>query len=314
MPKWALDRYYQENAFHIRRQTGGPSSRKPEHYTGHYVTQRTIADMTSAVRAGEPFLAFAAFSEPHPPFYPPADHYRRLDLSEIDLPASPPEGASVHPLLEKRHREWEHLTDVEVRQMIAGYHGLVSLMDDYVGQLLSTLEQLGVADETAIILSADHGDQLWEHGVFLKFITREASVRVPLMIHLPGQDGASRDELVEHVDLFPTLCDLAGAPTPETVQGRSLAPLLAGQSPDDWRDTVFSEIDDEAGHITMARTDRWKLNLYDEGPDELFDLAKDPEEFHNLIDEPARADTVSTLRGRIATWRQATAPEQTARR
>ncbi len=217
-------------------------------------------------------------------------------------------------MLEQRQREWEHLTDVEIRQMIAGYHGLVSLMDDYVGRLLAALEELGVAEDTVIVFTADHGDQLYEHEVFLKYITRESSIHVPLMIHVPGAPPGRREELIEHVDLFPTVCDLAGLETPEPVQGRSLRPLLEGRPADTWRDAVFSEIDDEAGHITMVRTDRWKLNLYDEGPDELFDLENDPGEFFNRQGDKACAQIEADLRSRLESWHRQTAAVNTARR
>jgi arylsulfatase A-like enzyme len=162
---------------------------------------------------------------------------------------------------------------VEVRQILAGYYGMVALVDGYCGMILDALEALGLKDNTMVIWTVDHGDQMGEHGMFLKFCMYEASVRVPLLIHIPGKKPEVQSELVEHIDLFPTICDLVGAECPGTVQGRSLVPLLSEtKAPEDWRDAVFSQI----GDVEMIRTKEWKLNTYDGQPGELYDLKNDP--------------------------------------
>jgi arylsulfatase A-like enzyme len=270
--------------------------------------EKTIAHMREAVGKGEPVLAWASFSEPHPPFYPPKEFYRMVDQAKIALPLAPPEGAtSVHPEMMRRKGEWAHLTDTEIRQMIAGYYGLVALLDRYAGKVLDELNAMGVADNTIVIWTSDHGDQLWEHELFLKFVTRESSVHVPLMFRIPGRPARERSELVEHVDVFPTLCELLGAPTPETVQGRSLVPLLGdGPAPGDWRDAVFSHIDhcDIQANVEMIRTGEWKLNVYDGEPGELYDMANDPGEFHNLIGRKEYGQRLGELHERIKQWRE----------
>lgn len=138
--------------------------------------------------------------------------------------------------------------------------------------------------------------------MFLKFCMYEASVHVPLLVDVPSGAAAVRNELVEHIDLFPTLCELVGADCPGTVQGNSLTPLLDdGPPPDGWRDAVFSQIDD----LQMIRTRDWKLNAYGGEPGELYDLRNDPREYQNLIGDAGHADTVESLFRRLKEWEEA---------
>lgn len=299
--------------FSLRTSTGGPGPRKYEEFGGYYVRTKTIEQMEEVAKSGDKFLMFAAFSEPHPPWYPPRKYYELVDQSKIVLPEERPENAAPpYPGIVEREQLWEHLTEIEIRQIIAAYYGLTALFDDYVGEILSKLEELGLEDDTLILFSSDHGDQLYENRLFLKFITREASVHVPLMIHMPGQKKAiDRDELVEHVDIFPTFCELTGVPVPDTVQGRSLVPLLGrDNAPDDWRDMVFSEIERQPMHIIMGRTKKWKLNLYEGQAEELFDLEADPGEHYNLIASPEHQDIIHGLQKRIEQWRESTALQE----
>lgn len=293
-------RWEWENQGMTRRTTGGPGPRTREQHFGHLCAQNAIQQMTGAVEAGEEFLCWLSFHEPHPPFYPPKAIYEQFDQSRIPLPRQAPADAPPpHPYIEAKRREWAHLTDVEVRQMLAGYYGLVALVDEYIGEVLGALDRIGVRDDTIIVWTADHGDQMWEHEMFLKFCMYEASTHVPMMIHVPGAAAGTRDELIEHVDLFPTLCDLLGAECPDTVHGRSLLPLLQGQpAPSDWRDAVFSQI----GDVRMMRTREWKLNTYDRQPGELYNVKDDPDEFINRLDDASCAGVVAEMTERMGVW------------
>ncbi len=203
-------------------------------------------------------------------------------------------------------QEWEHLTEVEIRQLIAGYYGMVNLVDGYCGMVIDTLDRLGIRDDTVVIWTADHGDQQWEHEMFLKFNMREASVHVPLLIDVPGGESGTRSELVEHIDLFPTICDLVGANTPDSVQGCSLTPSLeTGEPNGSWRDAVFSQIADQR----MIRTETEKLNVYGDESGEYFNLGEDPKEFQNRIGDTECSDRVKALRARLDRWYEDTALE-----
>jgi choline-sulfatase len=300
MPPEALARWDWERQAITRRTTAGPSPRTREQYWGHHVATNAIRLIESAAERGEPFLCWTAFTEPHPPFYPPREIYDRIDQSQIQLPEqAPPDAPSPHPDILRKQLEWAHLTEVELRQMLAGYYGMVSLVDHYCGMVLDALDRLGLAGDTVVIWTVDHGDQMWEHELFLKFVMREASVHVPLLIRVPGSLPGVRPELVEHVDLFPTICDLVGAEIPDSVQGTSLVPLLSnGPTPGGWRDAVFSQI----GETQMIRTKEWMLNAYVGQPGELYDLEQDPREFYNRIADPAYAQVTRSLWDRLREW------------
>lgn len=174
-----------------------------------------------------------------------------------------------------------------------------------MSSLLDALDRLGIRDETIVIWTADHGDQMWEHELFLKFNMREASVHVPLLISDPRVGAGVRGELVEHIDLFPTICDLVGAECADSVQGRSLVPLLGEEpAPEDWRDAVFSQI----GDVQMIRTETEKLNVYGGEAGEYYNLEEDPKEFYNGIGDEACAGRVSALYERLRDWEVAHAP------
>jgi choline-sulfatase len=204
------------------------------------------------------------------------------------------------------------------------YYGGVSMVDREVGLILDELDRTGAAGNTIVVLSTDHGDQLLEHGLQGKNLFFEASVHIPLLVKFPGRARPARyTELVETVDVLPTLLDFAGIPIPGNCQGHSLAPLVRGG---DYaaREVVFSEnIIPEVitggglempyvpgkgvGGIRhpdakMVRTRRWKLNYYPGNGGELYDLESDPGETRNLYSDPAHASVVRDLQQRILDW------------
>lgn len=313
---FARERLNAENATMIRRTCGGPGPRSKREHVGHADKEATIAFLEEVARSGEPFLAFCPFSEPHPPFFPPSEYYSRVDHSKLPAPPQPPSDApEPHPWIRNRQQEFAHLTQVEYRQIAAAYYGLTMMMDDFAGEVLEALERLDLRKNTIVIWASDHGEQLGEHALLTKFVTREASVHVPLMIDVPGCKPGDTHALVEHVDLLPTLCDLLGVESPETAQGRSLAPFLQAEgppqeTPSGWRDAVFSEIKQGASgpHIRMVRSREWKLNTYDGEPAELFHLTEDPGELVNLIhsDASEAKSARRELEERLRAWEETT--------
>jgi arylsulfatase A-like enzyme len=275
------------------RRTAGPSPRTAEEHKGYLVAERAVGLLEEAVAKGEKFHYWIGFPEPHPPFYPPKSYYAKFDQSQLALPHEVPRSApDPHPSIADKQQEWSHLTDVEKRQMCAGYYGLVEMMDEFVGRVLDTVDRLNIADDTLIVFTSDHGEQLGDHNLYTKYVLREPSVHVPLMISHSMFAPAIRSELVAHVDLFPTLCDLAGADIPEDLHGVSLKTLLEnGIVSEDLHKEVFSQIE---SHM-MIRTEEWKLNVYDEKPGELYHLHNDPLEFYNLIHNPEYSKVVERL-------------------
>ncbi len=306
MPSDALARFQWEAQGITRRTTAGPSPRRYNEYSGHFVATQAIRQIEEAVANDEPFLCWTAFSEPHPPWYPPKDYYALVDPESVRLPAQRPDDAPrPHPVIERQQREWQHLTEYELRQILVGYYGLVALGDSYIGMVLDALDRLGIRDDTAVLFLSDHGEQLYEHRLFTKFCMREASVHVPFLMSVPGVAPGTRDAVAEHVDVFPTICDLVGADAPADLPGSSLVPLLHHETtPADWRDAVYSEIANvrTVGHIQMVRTADRKLNVYDGEPGEFYALDSDPNEFYNLISDPGVSEDVAALTERVRTW------------
>ena len=246
-----------------------------------------------------PFLAFIGIYSFHLFFYSPAEYASMYDWKNIELPPEFEEESETKPAVHGIPRNrWNHLTEETRRKIIATELGMVSLVDDCVGEIVSTLTRHEILDETIVVFTSDHGDQMGEHGMLGKFYnTYEGSLRVPLIIRPPrGKDdssacqaGSRRDQLAEMVDIYPTLCDLTGIPDPQppwNLSGNTLAPLLSTKH-QHHKSAIFSMIE----HAHMVRTERWKLVLFDNDRSELYDLARDPVERHNLYGDPEHAET-----------------------
>ncbi|CAG7620489.1 Choline-sulfatase [Paenibacillus solanacearum] len=286
-----------ENSKAVLRLTAGPSTRTKEQHKGFLVAERAVQFIEEAADNGETFQLWVGFPEPHPPFYPPKPFFDQFDPSKFNLPDELPETATPpHPFITNRQKEWSRLTDAEKRQMLAGYYGLVEMVDQFVGMVVDAIDRQNMTEDTLIVFTSDHGEQLGEHGMYFKFVMRESSVHVPLMFSHPRLKPGVRHELAAHVDLFPTLCDMAGLDIPEHLHGRSLKPLLESEAaPDHWRTEVIAQMENRF----MIRTDTWKLNMYDDEPGELYHIAEDPQEFNNLIGKAEYSDVVARLKNAL---------------
>jgi arylsulfatase A-like enzyme len=199
------------------------------------------------------------------------------------------------------------------QECVKGYYRLISEVDDEVGRIVAELEKRNLADNTVIVYTSDHGAYLGEYGFSGKWYAHEVSIRVPMIVcdpRLPdARHGTRRSEMALNIDLAPTLLELAGLPAPARAQGQSLVPLVEGRQPA-WRHEFFYEhhfkhprIPDNEG----LRTEQWKyLRFVDQQPvyEELYDLAADPLEEHNLAKEPASAATLAEMRTKWAQLRE----------
>jgi len=246
-----------------------------------------------------PWLMSVNPFDPHPAFDPPADYLQRMDVERMPLPLFQPHELATQLAFQGiDHQTQTPISpyDYDARGMIAAYYAQIELIDDQVGRLLDELDATGQRENTLIIFTSDHGEMLGDHGLRLKGCRfYEGAVHVPLIISWPGrvrQDVHSR-ALVELVDLVPTLLEATGQPVPDDVQGRSLLPILGGESdPNVHREFVRCEYHDAldrpfASHANMLRNDRFKLVLY-HGHEigELYDLEHDPHEYENLWGRP----------------------------
>jgi arylsulfatase A-like enzyme len=199
---------------------------------------------------------------------------------------------------------------------------VIASIDDNVGRMLDWLDEEGLTDDTVVVYTSDQGFFLGDHGWFDKRLMYEESLRMPMLVRYPEvvAPGSSCDEIVLNVDVAPTLLQLAGVAVPPVMQGRSLAPLLRGEPPADWRRAMYYRywMHRDGSHDVPAhygiRTSTHKLICYysdpldqpgARGPSdpvewELYDLEADPLETTNVIADPVHRDTISELRAELA--------------
>lgn len=258
-------------------------------------------------RGHQPLLLMVSLLQPHYPYMTDAEKFGYyLNRVEPYLHQTP----STHPFLQQRQvRPGEDASQRELRRATAAYYGMIETIDGHFGSVLRQLEYVGQnSDEWIILYTSDHGEMLGEHGIWEKQKFYEGSARVPLFIRWPkGFDGGKRvEQNVSLCDLFATLCELTGVPLPaQTLDSRSLAPLLRGESKD-WDNEVISQF--QTANV-MVKRDHLKYQYYGEKlPEVLFDLQKDPGETVNFINDPAYKEAAAHLRARCMEYLSAPVP------
>lgn len=254
----------------------------------------------------QPFMLAVSFIQPHDPYLCRQAEWDLYGDVEIDLPRVAP-GQAPDPHGERLRRGYGasdiRLDDDTIRNARRAYYGSVSDIDSKVADILLSLDEAGFGGNTIVVFTADHGDMLGERGMWFKMSFLENSARVPLIIHAPSRYGARRvAEAVSLVDLMPTLVDMAtdgrGADYATPVEGRSLLPHLAG---DAGHDEVIGEYFAEGTDtpIFMIRRGGLKAIYSDKDPFQLFDVAKDADEIHNLAGLDSHAATARALIGEV---------------
>lgn len=242
----------------------------------------------------EPFFIAAGFYRPHVPEVAPAPYFDLYDLDNI--PAwSIEDETPAHLASTAWLPDDLGMSEDEQRRFILSYYAATSFIDAQVGRLLAALEENGLSDNTIVVFVSDHGFLLGEHEQWMKTVLWEPSARVPLVIYAPQMEGngSSSPRLVELVDLFPTLAQLAGLQAPDGLEGRSLLPLLQQPALEGWDRPVFTQI---AGGRSV-RTARWHYAEFEAGRKgrQLFDHSVDPHEVRNLAEDPRFATVVAQL-------------------
>jgi len=276
----------------------------------------SAVDFIETAPRDRPFCLSVSFKAPHGPW---EDHAPEFADILRDRPiALPPSttlaAADALPDFLRRSlgaeagRRWVADPDV-LREHIRNYHRLVAGVDRVIGRLRAALTARGAANDTVILFTSDNGLLMGEHGLIGKWLMFEESIRVPMLLHVPGAGRRRALNTALNVDVAPTLLDLAGIDPGSVMQGRSLAPLALGERVDDWRQDWFYEHDLDPGdgyipRIEGIRSDRWKYIRYlDPASDResLFDLANDPLELDDRAADPRQRETLDRLRGR---WRE----------
>lgn len=263
----------------------------------------------------EPFFLGVGFFRPHTPYVAPKKYFDLYPLESMRLPFAPEGDRNDIPVAAFAHNcPLPHygLDELTCRKALQGYYASVSFVDAQVGRLLEALETLGLVERTIVVLWSDHGYHLGEHnGVWQKRTLFEESARAPLIIRAPGARGNGREcrRVVEFVDIYPTLLDLAGLETPRDLAGRSLRPLLEDPLAE-WDGAAVTQIlrpaDSRLDEPVMGRsirTERWRYTDWAEGAagEELYDHHSDPHEFQNLaVDpDPAAQALIRVLRAKL---------------
>jgi iduronate 2-sulfatase len=273
----------------------------------------------------QPFFIAVGFVKPHLPFCAPKKYWDLYDASAFELPEqrTPPEGApEFAPTNWGELRQYAgvpesgDLSEDLQRTLIHGYHAAVSYMDAQLGKVLDALDESGLAENTIVVLWGDHGWHLGDHGMWCKHSNYEQAARIPLIVIAPGTTpaGAASASLVESVDLYPTLCELAGLPVPEGLDGASFATAL--KNPSEATKEAVMHVYPRRNLIGRAvrnathRLVEWKRPGAEPNTAilELYDYERDPLETKNIAaDEP---ETVAELRAILAAQPEAKPPLQ----
>lgn len=297
-----------------------PEGKKGRHFTKIMTSQ--AAEFLDKIPKDKPFCLSMSYKAPHGAWsevdpecfalYKDVNIPLPKTLTEEDIAKFPAKVRTEHLTLPgKSAEELRSIFELLARQ----YYGLITGIDQSVGEIRSILKDKGLADNTVIIFTSDNGHFLFEYGMHGKWLMLEPSLRVPLVIYDPRITPADRAKIVDafalSVDMAPTVLDFAGLKAPKAMQGRSLVPLVHGKVPEDWRKDMYYEYNFGMfpGDIPASigvRDSRWKYIRYLDPRGEfeqLFDLKNDPGEADDLIKNPACAAELERLRARLETYR-----------
>ena len=289
-------------------QQAGPGT-TPEIEVDDLVEARALDYLRDSARKSRPWALNVSFIAPHFPLVAPQRFWDLYPLDGIDMPEIPPGHLeNQHPVHQRMRRMFGCVDFPEelVRRGRAGYYALTTYLDEKIGRLLDVIEETDQYENTLVVYCSDHGEMNGEHGMWRKSSFYEASVRAPLQIAWPGHLPAGRriSEVVSLVDLVATLVEVADAPRAFQLDGDSLLPLMQGTTTA-WKDEAFSEY---LAHgverpTAMLRRGDYKLHYSLGDPPQLYDLVRDPGEFHDLAGEAAYQPVVEDMQSRLlAHW------------
>ncbi len=277
---------------------------KEEDFETAWLTDRSIDYLRSRKEIAQPWFLFTSYLKPHSPSVEPERWLRKYDPKGIPIPKLPPNIKEIRAALTGASKRQFIDDEQMLRVMSAAYYGAIAHVDYQVGRLLGELEKLGMAENTLVLFTADHGNMLGDRGRFFKSVMYEGSSHVPLLWREPKTSRAPAgrviDRVVENTDLLPSILDCAGLPTLAGVQGRSFRNLARGED-SNWKDRCYSQL-----RTAMVRQGRYKFidNSRDlSGAFELYDLKDDPKEERNLASDSRQAGRVADFKRQLTAWR-----------
>lgn len=275
----------------------------------HPAFEQGIDFIKRSAQNNEPFCCFVSSSEPHDPYIPARRFLDMYDIDEVNpSPTLRDEPTGKPEVIRRMRAVWSDLSDDEWKRVAASYWAVITEIDSEIGRIIDVLKQAGQYDNTIIVFTSDHGDMLGAHGLATKGIgtSYEEVYNIPCILRVPGmqQTGEDSDTIISLIDLAPTLLDLCDAAELPDAQGRSLRPVLERtHNADEWR-AGHAEFFGQRFVYTQRITwhDNWKYVFSPGGIDELYDLASDPCERNNLVDDPAHQDKLIEMCQRM--WRK----------
>ncbi len=274
-------------------------------YRDGKIADKSISDLKRLKGVNQPFFFAVGFRKPHLPFNAPKkywDLYKRENINLVDNPFRPKGApdAALHNWGELRQYtnipKQGSLSDALARTLIHGYYACVSYTDAQIGRMLTELDNLGLRDNTIVVLWGDHGWQLGEHGLWCKHCNFETSLHSPMIISTPWHVGDQKtNALTEFVDIYPTICELCDLPMPDHLDGKSAVPLLENPNRP-WKEAVFSRFKDG----DSIKTDRFRYTEWSKTDGNvyarmLFDHIQDPFENLNISELPENQEIIQKL-------------------
>jgi len=280
-------------------------------YPDGELLDKSLKDLRRLAQNEQPFFLAVGFRRPHLPFVAPRKYWELYDRSQIKLPETyraAPKGApsvALHSFGELRAYSdipsRGPVSDEMAITLIHGYYACVSFVDDLVGTLLDELDRLELSGNTIVVLWGDHGWNLGEHTLWCKHCCFETSMRAPLLVRAPGMpSGVACGAPVEFIDIYPSLCELAGLPLPKHLQGTSFVPLLRGANGLPAREAAIGRY----GSGETIRTAQYRYTEYLDNSNRLkgrmlYDHHADPGETVDIAEHPANRELVDRLSTRL---------------
>ena len=261
--------------------------------------QKKASALLRARDKDKPFFLAVGFVRPHVPFVAPRDYYKPYPWQKAVLPPKVKGDWDDIPKAGINYKTSKNLqlNEEKEKKGIAAYYASVSYMDAQLGKVMKTLEEEGLEDNTIVIFTSDHGFHLCEHDFWMKVSLMEESVRVPLIIKVPGMKPVVSDSFAELVDLYPTVAELCGLQIPEKIQGKSLTKVMEDPKAK-VRDAAFSV----NGGSFLLRTNEWALIMHGRKGQkgiQLYDMQKDPGQFTNLAQDPAHQEVLTQMQAAL---------------
>lgn len=304
-----------------RGSSWAPTAVPAEHSETAFLTSRALEHVAGR---DEPWFLHLSYLRPHPPWRAPEGYHDLVDPADVPPPirheARDVEVAQ-HPFLLGASMVPDARCpddDLELRQLSATYFGLMKHVDDELGRLFSGLDATGALDDTLVIVTSDHGEQLGDHWQMEKLGWYDSSYAIPLIVVDPrsGNSGLTIDSPTESVDIMPTILAWLRLGRPAQCDGRSLLPFLSGENPPEWRSTVHWEYDYRMPRypgaiglrlnecsLVVTRTPTAKYVHHSKLPPLYYDLSEDPGELHDLAADPSRSAEMLALAQETISWR-----------